>query len=96
MRYSFDVELSDLSSYEVYDAQLGKLKKLERVEVVGTEKNRLPLPFRKQFAMWTVLNSFQLTGSSKRSVGGFVINCLGTEQSSLKVVEFVWRNDYNW
>ena len=65
--YSFDVELSDLSIYQVFDAQLWKLKKLERVEVVGTEKNRLPLPFRKQFAMWTVLNSFQLTGSSKRS-----------------------------
>ena len=39
MGYSFDVELSDLSIYEVYDAQFRKLKKLERVEVVGTEKN---------------------------------------------------------
>ena len=43
--YSFDVELSDLSIYEVFDAQLRKLKKLERVEVVGTPENRPPLRF---------------------------------------------------
>ena len=31
-RYSFDVEFYDLSIYEVSDAQLRKLKKLQRVE----------------------------------------------------------------
>ena len=43
--YSFDVELSDLSIYEVYDAQRRKLKKLERVEGMCTEKNTHLVPF---------------------------------------------------
>ena len=30
------------------------------------------------------------------SVGGFLIKCFRTEQSSLKVVEFVWRNYENY
>ena len=53
--YSFDVELSDLSIYEVYDAQLRKLKKLQRVEGMCTEKKPGFTTIQKKVAIYITL-----------------------------------------